>query len=280
MKYTLLFYVVALCSCTVKPDKEPVINADRLEDSATNYVESQLRNDSSSQTSLNLTASEADTARAIFTRCIEDIGAELRSVSVYKMSASFSGYESSSDATYYFDSLFNLTYAEIAWSMEGTSGSYTYYFSNGNLTAGLEVHYYNAYDEYIFICRANEAFGYKSNNSEANTEGSFITEAEFNSKVTDASSEFNRLIGRISEYASSGIKEEGITRIQIENTVTTVKTTWRLRLLKLIIRYFLNFSSRLFRLHVCFPAFNFRVPAKGIIQQNRFPLVAHERIII
>ncbi len=51
----------------------------------------------------------------------------------FKMELSFSGYESSSNESFYYDSLYILCAYHLSWNMEGTSGESFHWFQNGKL---------------------------------------------------------------------------------------------------------------------------------------------------
>jgi hypothetical protein len=164
---------------------------------------------------------EGDSLKFVIDNGIEDIASICRDRSVHTLSGSFSGYESSADATYYFDSLFSLTYCTVTWGSEGSSGNYSYYFRNDSLIAGKEENYYNDSEEFIYVyTRSAPVFGYsKSNSSESEESVAYLSQKDYSSKNADAANELNRLIGRISEYQDSVSVSGKLVTLRIENTV-------------------------------------------------------------
>src|SRR5688500_15182301 len=69
----------------------------------------------------------------------------------YTIYSSFTGYENTSKCKWLVDSLLNFRYCEVDWGMEGSSGSYSYYFDRENVLAGKEQNYYNDYEESVWI---------------------------------------------------------------------------------------------------------------------------------
>jgi hypothetical protein len=83
----------------------------------------------------------------------------------YSLNGTYSGYESSADATYYFDSFLHLTFCEVSWNSEGSSGEQSYYFKDDDFVGGMESNYYTNAEETIWIDRSfKPVFGFSKSN--------------------------------------------------------------------------------------------------------------------
>lgn len=144
-----------------------------------------------------------------------------KSESVYSMTATFDGYESSADATYYFDSALSITYCEVGWSMEGTSGTNTYIFSADQVDGGKEELSGNSSDEItVFLSEYRPRYGFtRVMMSESDPKITELDESKFISRRTEASNEYNRIVARMLEYAQSMEVTESEARLQLENEV-------------------------------------------------------------
>jgi len=104
--------------------------------------------------------------------------------------------------------------------MEGSSGSYSYYFENENLVAGKEDNSYNAYDENTIFCKGLSPFvGLTSTAGETETDPVPLTESAFLTKNKDALNEYHRLLSQIAEYSGEATTDGSHTNIHIENIV-------------------------------------------------------------
>ncbi|MEX1240744.1 MAG: hypothetical protein WEB30_13545 [Cyclobacteriaceae bacterium] len=123
----------------------------------------------------------------------------------YTILSSFKGYENTSEGIWILDSLLNLEFCEVDWGMEGSSGSYTYYFSDENILAAEEQNYYNDYEETVWIhSKFKPIFGFsKTNGTENDSIPYFFQEAEYISKNEQAKQDFSRLLLRIRELQDS-----------------------------------------------------------------------------
>ncbi len=144
-----------------------------------------------------------------------------KSESVYALQASFQGYESSADATYYYDSTLALTYCEIMWSMEGTSGTNTYIFSADQAEGGKEELSATSSDEItVFLSDYHPRYGFtRTMMAEADEETSELDEQKFISKRSEVSNEYNRLVARMLEYAQSMVVDDTGATLELENEV-------------------------------------------------------------
>lgn len=162
-----------------------------------------------------------DTLQISIEYAVEQTATEHESLSRYTLNASFSGYETSTEATYHFDSLISLTHCSASWSSEGTSGTYTYYFKDNKIVAGREENYYNDFEEVVTLHSAfNPVFGFtKTNGSEDDSDVTYLGEADFESRNSDAQNQFRNLLTRIAEYQDSIITNGETITIHIENIV-------------------------------------------------------------
>ena len=137
------------------------------------------------------------------------------------MHASYDGYESSANATYYYDSMLSITYCEVTWSMEGTSGTNTYIFSADQVDGGKEELYGNSVDEVsVFLSSYRPRYGYtKTTMPESDEEVIELDEPKFISRRTEASNEYNRIVARMLEYAQSMVVDENEAVLELENEV-------------------------------------------------------------
>jgi hypothetical protein len=163
----------------------------------------------------------SDTLAFALEAVIDDEANNASESAVYSLSASFSGYENSADAMYYYDSALALKYSVVTWASEGTSGSYTYYFQDGNVIAGREENAYNDYEEIVLIhTRFKPTYGLsKTNGTENDSQPSYLGEADYVSKNADAINEYERLIGRIAKYQDSVSYEGDFITLHLENVV-------------------------------------------------------------
>jgi hypothetical protein len=154
---------------------------------------------------------------------VEQIATDCEAKTVRSLSASFSGYENSADATYYFDSLYALSYCTATWSSEGTSGNYAYYFRNDSLVAAKEDNFYNDSNETIMLVTGfTPLYGYTRNDGTDVQEDArirYLRVDDYNSKQKDVTSEFSRLINRIRDNQDSVSITDELVTIHIENIV-------------------------------------------------------------
>jgi hypothetical protein len=162
-----------------------------------------------------------DTLASAFQTAIDETATELTTASVYTLTASFSGYESGTDAEYHFDEDMSLAYCNVTWSMEGSSGSYTYYFTNDELVAGEEQNSYNDYEETVLLHRKfKPSYGFTTTNgTEDDSNHTILGEADYISRNTDSHNELDRILSRIREYQDSVSIEDDVYTIRIENIV-------------------------------------------------------------
>lgn len=139
----------------------------------------------------------------------------------YTIYSSFSGYETGADAKWVVNDDIELQYCEITWSMEGTSGSQTYYFSNEQIVAGDEENFYNDYEELVKIYKqVGTVYGYsRTNGTESDSVINFLQEGDYASKNEEAKSHFTKLLNRILELQDSVIENENDVTIRVENIV-------------------------------------------------------------
>ena len=218
MKRLLLISIcLAMFTCTQKATEQTATSDSTKITQDTAIVEVEYASDP-----LKVIAdeSEYDSTDAEYMECLAEKASGLEASSVYHLTASFNGYESSQDATYFFDSLYNLTYCNVSWSMEVSSGNYSYYFENDKLIAGKEDNFYNAFDETTIFCDGLTPFaGLTSATGEDEADPEHLTESDLITKNNDALNEYQRLLSRISEYATEAQTEDGLTKIHIENIV-------------------------------------------------------------
>lgn len=219
MKFLSILLVVAMVACSTKASKDPVDTTAVVQGDTTTIPQEAVQFISEPDPVSDL--SSDDTTQSSFLECLEAMATELETQSVYKLSVSFSGYENSSDATYYFDSLYNLLYSETSWSMEGTSGTYVSYFQNDLLAASREINSYNTYDEEVILCPHDGLYGDRtvSGDGDAAFQNPTIDNDYFKSKQAEVINEFNRIKDRVSEYANEATKESEVTKIRIENSI-------------------------------------------------------------
>jgi len=159
---------------------------------------------------------------------VEEINAKIDSVSssysdkgFYTIYSSFSGYESGAEGKWVVDEDLQLQYCEISWSMEGTSGSQTYYFFEDDVLAGEEETFYNAYEENVKIYNhVGSAYGFsRTNGLETDSIINIIAEDDYVNKNEGVLEEFGRLLGRIVELQDSVIENENDVSIHSERIV-------------------------------------------------------------
>jgi hypothetical protein len=151
----------------------------------------------------------------------EDLEREVKARTYYTLHASYLGYEADSDATWYFDSLLNIIFCDISWNMEGTSGSFTYYFEGDDILAGKEINSYTDYEEMIWINnRFKPAYGFaRTDGADADDQISYLTRADYESKNTSVKADYQKLLARIHEYQDSLKVDGDEISIVIENVV-------------------------------------------------------------
>jgi hypothetical protein len=220
MKFLIIIQVLLSCLILINCSRQNNRDETSLADT-TSLPPSEVTNETTPAFEEVAMDVEDDSMKLEINNGIEDIASLCKNRSVHTLSGSFSGYESSADATYYFDSLFSLTYCTVNWGSEGTSGNYTYYFRNDSLIAGMEENYYNDSEEVIYVYTGSApVFGYsKSNSPDTDESVTYMSEKDYNSKNADAVNELNRLIGRISEYQDSVSVSGKLVTLRIENTV-------------------------------------------------------------
>ena len=172
-------------------------------DSATTHANGTLSDSTSGDVETD--APDSDTLSLAIESALDDLANQSAERCPYTLSAQVSGYESGSDATYHYDSAVSLRYVVVQWDMEGSSGSYTYYFNNDQLIAGREENSYNDYEEIVaFHSRFRPVSGYSlTNGTEDDSQPGYLSEGDFILKQVDAINEYQRLLARISELRDS-----------------------------------------------------------------------------
>jgi hypothetical protein len=164
---------------------------------------------------------DMDTMALAFETAIDDIANRWKEHSAYSLDASFSGYETGADATYYFTKDLQLSYCMVTWSMEGTSGTYSYFFQNDSLVAGREENQYNDFQEVVLIHPGfRPIFGFsKTEGADADSIPSYISEEDYVTKNSNALNEFSRLLDRLRAYADSVTVGDHVVTLHLENIV-------------------------------------------------------------
>jgi hypothetical protein len=163
-----------------------------------------------------ITVSEQEFLRRVETS-IDSIMEIKKARSVYSLSGSFSGYESGADATYYFDSVFSLTYCEISWSSEGSSGTGVYFFDadevDGGKTSESEG---DSEDITVFYSIFQPHYGVTTTLAGNEPTYSVLDGKSFNAERSSVNNDYNRLINRIVESRDGIILSETDATLDIE----------------------------------------------------------------
>jgi hypothetical protein len=208
---------IFLLNCT-----KPVSKEISSEDSVKTEQEATIDTTSERQAEVSEVPDEIhDDFVAIVQQSFDSAFAVKKDESVHSMSASFQGYENSADATYYYDSALSLTYCEVMWNMEGTSGTNTYLFTADQVEAGKEELSTSDTDEVtIFLSEYRPRYGFtKTIMAEYNDEVIELDESKFISRRTEAVNEYNRIVARMLEYAQSMVVDEDGAVLELENEV-------------------------------------------------------------
>jgi hypothetical protein len=153
-----------------------------------------------------------------------EIGAleeEIKSGTYYTLYAQYSGYESSAEATYYFDSLFNIIYCDGTWGVEGTSGVFTYFFVGDDLLAGTETNTNQVYEEKVWIHKKfKPTYGFSTTDEEGSeNEITYLTDENYKSINSKARSDYEKLLNTIQEYSDSVSLSDDEASILVETVV-------------------------------------------------------------
>jgi hypothetical protein len=219
-----LFGLVLLAiACSQKPTQDsansPAASVDSTDSTIAEYSDDEAYSEDSEY------ADESETSRdslaQAITEAVDETEEERKNASVFSLSGTFKGYENSTDASYYFDNNLTLTYCDVSWSMEGTSGKFMYLFDGDDLVGGHEDNYYNDFEEYVTLhSKFNPTFGFsKTNGAEDDSYINLIGEADFLSRKSDANTQFQRLVSRIKEYQDSVTIDGEFFVLRLENVV-------------------------------------------------------------
>jgi hypothetical protein len=219
MKLILRFVLgcVLLQSCSSAQKQDVTLpNTDSV-----TFIQSDSGDTNSSYANFHNLIPPEDTLTLALEDAISKLADAMETKMVYKISATFSGYENGVDANYYYDSLLNLTYCTVSWSSEGTSGNYTYYFHNNSLIASRENNYYNDSEELTLMhSQFKPTFGTSLAIDTADVlHRTLLGAADYNEKNSSAISEYDRLINRIKLYQDSASVNTETVTLQIQNTV-------------------------------------------------------------
>jgi hypothetical protein len=105
--------------------------------------------------------------------------------------------------------------------MEGTGGSFTYYFEGDDILAGKEINSYNDYEELIWINnRFKPAYGFsRTDGADADDQINYLTRADYEAKNNSVKADYQKLLIRIREYQDSLKINGDEVSIFIENIV-------------------------------------------------------------
>jgi hypothetical protein len=139
----------------------------------------------------------------------------------YSASFNFIGYESGHSTTWYFDSLMNLKYCKGSWDMEGTGGSFAYYFDDENLIAAQVDDEGQVSSESKTIYTGTQPiYGFSiTSGYEQENDTTYLYESGYSSINTEALEQFQKLLNYFSENNEKAIITEDAVIIEIENTV-------------------------------------------------------------
>ena len=116
----------------------------------------------------------------------------------YTINSSFSGYESESESTWYFDSQLNMKYCTGSWGMEGNSGSYSYYFADDDLLAYSAEDFGQQTSETTqFHMAFKPAYGFSKTTSESGEDTKYLDESFYTSTNSSAKDEFRQVLNLI-----------------------------------------------------------------------------------
>jgi hypothetical protein len=148
--------------------------------------------------------------------------------SVYSLSGSFNGYESSADATYYFDSLFSLTYCEITWNSEGSSGSGTYFFDADEVDGGKTSESAGDSENItVFYSLFQPQYGVTATlMAEYDPAYTIFDGPAFIAERSSVKNDYNRLVNRIIEYKDQITISETDASIDVENETDSYGETF------------------------------------------------------
>jgi hypothetical protein len=205
--FSILLSLILLCGCSTK-----VHEAATLETDSTGLAEDY---------SGDGTPADMDTMAFAFETAIDDIANRWKEQTAYSLNATFSGYENGADATYYFDNQLQLSYCTVTWSMEGSSGTYSYFFQNDSLVAGREENQYNDFQELVLVHPGfRPIFGFsKTEGADSDSIPSYVSEEDYVTKNSDALNEFSRLLDRLRTYADSVTVGDNVITLHLENVV-------------------------------------------------------------
>lgn len=211
MKSTLLILLVALCAACSSGPSESATDPDSLSnDNDTTVAPSDTEEPQEISEPDN-----ADSLVAVLQSRAEQVVASVQSkLSVYEtISISNSGYESGSDATWYFDSAMNVRFYDASWSMEGTDGNYKLVFKDDEFIGGTEENGYPVGTEnFWYINNADDYFGFSRLSDDGEERVNFIYDNGFQAKRTEVLTYRDNLFQRIREIADSAeVGEETVT---------------------------------------------------------------------
>lgn len=148
---------------------------------------------------------------------VDELAQKMEGDAPYTISARYSGYESGSESTWYFDSSMNLKYCKGSWDMEGTSGSYTYYFDGDDLMAySAEDLYQESSESTILHTSFKPTYGFSTAGSEESTDTTMLYEEAYNSNNQSAREEFSKLLRLIRDNMDSATVSDQEVSIRIE----------------------------------------------------------------
>lgn len=152
---------------------------------------------------------------------LEQVAITWEENAVYELNGSYNGYENSSDARYYFDSLMQLTHCTVNWAAEGSEGNYSYYFKGDQLYALREENMYDNYEETVLLHAAfSPLYGLMVTNGASDDFSiSYLREDDYLMKQSDAVNEYRSLLGRILQLQDSVEEDEGAVTIRVEENL-------------------------------------------------------------
>jgi hypothetical protein len=210
-------FCLFLTSCSV--NSSPTDAETRSEDSVTVAETDSVALDNGE----NYTEKNSDSLTLVIQQGIAHTALELGPMhnSYYTITARYSGYEYGADATWYFDSLLNLTYGEVSWSSDAGEGEYKYFFENDDLLAGTEENSDHSSVEKVFIHkRSKPYYGVsKTYGAEGDSTATFIYEPSYTSKNSSVKHDYAKLLTRLQQYRDSvSVGLDDVT-LHIENVV-------------------------------------------------------------
>jgi len=180
-----------------------------------------MENESESGPAEIIEEPESDSLAVVIEKAIQDIEREFGSMTdYYTISSRFDGYESGSESTWYFDKSLNLKYAKGSWDMEGTEGTYAYYFDGEDLLASIADDQYQEGSESTLIHKGfAPIFGFTRSNNEGAEGVSYVYESAYTTSNKSAKEEFSKLLDLIRNNLDSAIVNDYEVSIHIENVV-------------------------------------------------------------